>query len=53
MMKAKAGSIINMNSVIGEMGNAGQSSYASKAGIIRVLLKIAKRTPTAISAAMQ
>jgi 3-oxoacyl-[acyl-carrier protein] reductase len=35
MMKAKSGSIINMSSIIGEMGNAGQSSYAaSKAGII-------------------
>ncbi len=34
MMKARSGSIINMSSVIGEMGNAGQSSYAaSKAGI--------------------
>ena len=36
MMKAKSGSIINMSSVIGEMGNAGQSSYAaSKARNIR------------------
>jgi len=35
MMKAKAGSIINMSSIIGMRGNAGQSSYAaSKAGII-------------------
>lgn len=35
MMKAKSGSIINMSSVIGVRGNAGQSSYAaSKAGII-------------------
>src|SRR6476646_2156712 len=35
MMKSRGGSIINMSSVIGEMGNAGQSSYAaSKAGII-------------------
>ena len=35
MMKARSGSIINMSSVIGEMGNAGQTSYAaSKAGII-------------------
>ncbi len=28
MMKAKEGTIINMSSIIGEMGNAGQSSYA-------------------------
>lgn len=35
MMKAKAGSIINMSSIIGIRGNAGQASYAaSKAGII-------------------
>ena len=35
MMKAKTGSIINMSSIIGIRGNAGQSSYAaSKAGII-------------------
>lgn len=35
MMKAKLGSIINMSSIIGIRGNAGQSSYAaSKAGII-------------------
>jgi len=35
MMKAKSGSIINMSSIIGIRGNAGQSSYAaSKAGVI-------------------
>lgn len=35
MMKAKKGSIINMSSIIGVRGNAGQSSYAaSKAGVI-------------------
>jgi len=43
MMKARCGSIINMSSVIGEMGNAGQSSYAdSKAGIIGFTKSIAK-----------
>ncbi len=43
MMKAKSGSIINMSSVIGIMGNAGQSSYAaSKAGIIGFTKSIAK-----------
>lgn len=43
MMKAKSGSIINMSSVIGLMGNAGQSSYAtSKAGIIGFTKSIAK-----------
>jgi len=35
MMKAKSGSIINMSSIVGMRGNAGQTSYAaSKAGII-------------------
>ncbi|BEV05156.1 MULTISPECIES: 3-oxoacyl-[acyl-carrier-protein] reductase [Chryseobacterium] len=35
MMKAKAGSIINMTSVVGISGNAGQANYAaSKAGVI-------------------
>jgi len=35
MMKARSGSIINMSSIVGVKGNAGQSSYAaSKAGII-------------------
>ncbi|HTN07951.1 3-oxoacyl-[acyl-carrier-protein] reductase [Agriterribacter sp.] len=43
MMKAKSGSIINMSSIIGITGNAGQSSYAaSKAGIIGFTKSIAK-----------
>lgn len=43
MMKAKSGSIINMSSIIGISGNAGQSSYAaSKAGIIGFTKSIAK-----------
>lgn len=43
MMKARAGAIINMSSVIGEMGNAGQGSYAaSKAGIIGFTKSVAK-----------
>ena len=43
MMKAKSGSIINMSSVIGLMGNAGQSSYAaSKSGIIGFTKSVAK-----------
>jgi 3-oxoacyl-[acyl-carrier protein] reductase len=34
MLKARTGSIVNITSVIGEMGNPGQSNYAaSKAGI--------------------
>ncbi|HMD01133.1 MAG TPA: SDR family oxidoreductase, partial [Ferruginibacter sp.] len=43
MMKARGGSIINMSSIIGEMGNAGQSSYAaSKAGVIGFTKSVAK-----------
>jgi 3-oxoacyl-[acyl-carrier protein] reductase len=43
MMKARNGSIINMSSVIGLMGNAGQASYAaSKAGVIGFTKSIAK-----------
>jgi len=35
MMKARHGRIINISSVVGSMGNAGQSNYAaSKAGVI-------------------
>jgi 3-oxoacyl-[acyl-carrier protein] reductase len=43
MIKAKNGVIINMSSIIGEMGNAGQTSYAaSKAGIIGFTKSVAK-----------
>ena len=43
MMKAKSGSIINMSSIVGETGNAGQSSYAaSKAGVIGFTKSVAK-----------
>jgi len=43
MMKARNGSIINMSSIIGEMGNAGQGSYAaSKAGVIGFTKSVAK-----------
>lgn len=43
MLKQKYGSIINMSSVVGVNGNAGQSSYAaSKAGIIGFTKSIAK-----------
>ncbi len=43
MLKQKSGSIINMSSVVGVSGNAGQSNYsASKAGIIGFTKSIAK-----------
>src|SRR6202161_20536 len=43
MMKAKKGSIINMSSIVGLRGNAGQASYAaSKAGIIGFTKSIAQ-----------
>lgn len=42
MMKAKNGSIINMTSVVGIKGNAGQANYAaSKAGVIGFTKSIA------------
>ena len=42
MMKARSGSIINLSSIVGVKGNAGQSSYAaSKAGIIGFTKSIA------------
>jgi 3-oxoacyl-[acyl-carrier protein] reductase len=43
MLRQKGGSIINMSSVVGVSGNAGQSNYsASKAGIIGFTKSIAK-----------
>jgi 3-oxoacyl-[acyl-carrier protein] reductase len=43
MLKQKSGSIINMSSVVGVSGNAGQSNYsASKAGIIGFSKSIAR-----------
>ena len=43
MMKQKSGSIINMSSVVGVSGNAGQTNYsASKAGMIGLAKSLAK-----------
>jgi 3-oxoacyl-[acyl-carrier protein] reductase len=42
MMKARAGRIINITSIVAEMGNAGQSNYvAAKAGLIGLTKAIA------------
>ena len=47
MMKQKTGSIINMSSVVGVSGNAGQCNYsASKAGMIGLAKSIAKELGT-------
>lgn len=43
MMKARSGNIINLSSVVGRSGNAGQSNYsASKAGVIAFTQSLAK-----------
>ena len=43
MMRARSGSIIQISSVIGEMGNAGQAAYsAAKAGLIGFTKSVAK-----------
>jgi 3-oxoacyl-[acyl-carrier protein] reductase len=42
-MKKRAGSIINISSVVGQIGNAGQSNYvASKAGVIGLTKSLSK-----------
>ena len=43
MLKARGGRIINMSSVSGQMGNAGQANYsASKAGLIGLTKAVAR-----------
>ncbi len=43
MMKQKGGAIVNVSSIVGEMGNGGQSAYAaSKAGLIGLTKSVAR-----------
>jgi 3-oxoacyl-[acyl-carrier protein] reductase len=43
MMKQRGGAIINLTSVVGEMGNGGQAAYsASKAGLIGLTKSVAR-----------
>jgi len=43
MMKARGGAIVNVSSVVGEMGNAGQAAYAAtKAGLLGLTKSVAR-----------
>ena len=45
MVKQKYGKIINISSIVGQIGNKGQTNYvASKAGIDGITKSLAKRT---------
>ncbi|OGC21852.1 3-oxoacyl-[acyl-carrier-protein] reductase [candidate division WOR-1 bacterium RIFOXYB2_FULL_37_13] len=45
MMKQRSGKIINIASIVGEMGNVGQTNYsASKAGVIGMTKTVARET---------
>lgn len=53
MMKQRSGSIINITSVVGETGNAGQANYAAaKAGLIGFTKSAPRNWHRATSAAM-
>ncbi len=43
MMKQKGGAVVNVSSIVGEMGNGGQAAYAaSKAGLLGLTKAVAK-----------
>ena len=49
MLKQKSGRIINLSSVVGVYGNAGQVNYsASKAGVIGITKSVAKLVPVGL-----
>ena len=43
LMKAKAGAVVNIASVVGEMGNAGQAAYSASKGALIALTKTVAR----------
>ena len=48
MMKRRSGSIVNMASVVGRRGNAGQANYsAAKAGLIGLTKSLARELRSA------
>ena len=49
MMKQRGGAIVNLTSVVGEMGNTGQAAYAStKAGLIGLTKSVARELASAV-----
>ena len=53
MAKARKGNIINIASVVGQMGNAGQANYtASKGGVIALTKTTARSLPAGMSESM-
>ena len=53
MLRQRAGRIINMSSVVGVMGNAGQVNYsASKAGVIGMTKSLARELVNAVAPGM-